>query len=430
MKIKTKKKTYAEVMALPRPEHKKPGRPWFVLRLLIRVLAIFDMLATRFTYTFHDRERLPKGPYLILMNHSSFIDLKIVSKIFFPMPYNIVCTTDGLVGKSWLMRRIGCIPTQKYVMDMTLIRDMKYALGTKKTSVLMYPEAGYSFDGCATTIPEGLGGLLKMLKVPVIMVTTQGAFSRDPLYNGLRLRKVKVSADVRCLFTAEQVAELSAEELSAGLKQAFTFDAFAWQQENGIEIKEPFRAIGLERILYKCSECGTEGQMIGEGAEIYCKACGKRHVLTTLGRLEATEGETRFAHIPDWYAWERQCVREEIERGEYSLDTKTKIAMLVDHKALYTVGEGRLTHGTDGFVLDGCDGQLHYEQKPLSSHSLNSDYFWYEIGDMISIGNRDALFYCFPETEGIVTKTRLAAEEIYKIKVAEKRGRVTSRSEK
>ena len=279
-------------------------------------------------------------------------------------------------------------------------------------------------------IPDGLGGLLKMLKVPVIMVTTQGAFSRDPLYNGLRLRKVKVSADVRCLFTAEQVAELSAEELSAGLKQAFTFDAFAWQQENGIEIKEPFRAIGLERILYKCSECGVEGQMIGEGTEIYCKACGKRHVLTTLGRLEATEGETRFAHVPDWYAWERQCVREEIERGEYSLDTKTKIAMLVDHKALYTVGEGRLTHGTDGFVLDGCDGQLHYEQKPLSSHSLNSDYFWYEIGDMISIGNRDALFYCFPETEGIVTKTRLAAEEIYKIKVAEKRVRVTSRSEK
>ena len=264
MKIKTKKKTYTEVMALPRPEHKKPGRPWFVLRLLIRILAIFDMLATRFTYTFHDREKLPKGPYLILMNHSSFIDLKIVSKIFFPMPYNIVCTTDGLVGKSWLMRRIGCIPTQKYVMDMTLIRDMKYALGTKKTSVLMYPEAGYSFDGCATTIPDGLGGLLKMLKVPVIMVTTQGAFSRDPLYNGLRLRKVKVSADVRCLFTAEQVAELSAEELSVGLKQAFTFDAFAWQQENGIEIKEPFRAIGLERILYKCSECGTEGQMIGE----------------------------------------------------------------------------------------------------------------------------------------------------------------------
>jgi len=29
------------------------------------------------------------------------------------------------------------------------------------------------------------------------------------------------------------------------------------------------------------------------------------------------------------------------------------------------------------------------------------------------------LYYCFPKKEGIVTKTRLAAEEIYKIRVAE-----------
>ena len=46
----------------------------------------------------------------------------------------------------------------------------------------------------------------------------------------------------------------------------------------------------------------------------------------------------------------------------------------------------------------------------------NSDYFWYEIGDMVCIGNKDALYYCFPEKEGIVTKTRLAAEELYKLK--------------
>lgn len=421
MKIKTKMKTYSQVMAMPRPKHSKPKRPWFILRLVIRVLAIRDMLVTGFRYSFPDRKRLPKGPYLILMNHSSFIDLKIVSKIFFPMPYGIVCTTDAMVGKSWLMKRIGCIPTQKYVTDLTLIRDMKHALNDKKLSVLMYPEAGYSFDGRATAIPENLGSLLKMLKVPVLMVTSRGAFGRDPLYNGLRLRRVRVSADVRCLFTAEQIAELPVEELNKGLEEAFGFDNFAWQYENRIEIDEPFRAIGLERILYKCPDCGAEGQMRGEGVEIVCHARGKRHVLNTLGRLEAVEGETRFPHIPDWYAWERQCVREEIERGEYGLDVDVDIAMLVDHKALYTVGSGRLIHNADGFALDGCDGELHYEQSPLASHSLNSDYFWYEIGDMVSIGNRDALYYCFPKREGIVTKTRLAAEELYKIKSAEMR---------
>ena len=34
-------------------------------------------------------EEAGPGPYLILMNHSSFIDLKIASRIFYPMPYNL-----------------------------------------------------------------------------------------------------------------------------------------------------------------------------------------------------------------------------------------------------------------------------------------------------------------------------------------------------
>jgi hypothetical protein len=80
-----------------------------------------------------------------------------------------------------------------------------------------------------------------------------------------------------------------------------------------------------------------------------------------------------------------------------------------------------LTHDSRGFVLTGADGKLSYEQKPLASYGLYSDYFWYEIGDMICIGNRDALYYCFPKKEGVVAKTRLAAEELYKIKSAEAR---------
>lgn len=421
MKIKTVKKSYDEVMALPKPKHKKPLRPWFVLRSVIRVLAMADMWQTKFTYTFPDKDKLPEGPYLILMNHSSFIDLKIVSKIFYPKPYCIVCTSDGLVGKRWLMRRIGCIPTQKFVTDMSLIRDMKYALEKKKLSVLMYPEASYTFDGRATPLPEKLGGLLKLLKVPVVMITTSGAFTRDPLYNGLRTRKVKVSADVKYLLSPEEIAEKSVPELDAVLKEAFTFDGFKWQKDNEVEIKESFRAEGLERILYKCCECGTEGRMLGKGEELVCLECGKKYHMTKFGQLEAIDGETRFPHIPDWYAWERECVKEEIEKGEYLFDTDVTIGMMVDYKAIYMVGEGHLTHTEKGFTLTGCDGKLNYEQKPLSSYGLYSDYYWYEIGDMICIGNKDALYYCFPKKDGVVAKTRIAAEEIYKIKSAEAR---------
>ncbi|MBO5248337.1 MAG: 1-acyl-sn-glycerol-3-phosphate acyltransferase [Clostridia bacterium] len=416
MKIKTKQLSYEKVMALPRPTHRRPLRPNLFFRCLIRVLSIPALLKTRFSFTSHRMEQAGEGPWLILMNHSCFLDLKIAYKIFFPKPFCVVSTTDGFVGMPWLMRWIGCIPTQKFVSDLTLIRDILHAIKENNTNVLMYPEAGYSFDGTATPLPRKLGVLLKKLDVPVVSVITEGAFHRDPLYNGLQKRKVKVSATVKCQLTQEEIRSKSVEELDAILDEEFTFDNFKWQQNNNIKIDEPFRADGLHRILYQCPHCGAEGKTEGKGTTLTCRACGKVYELTPYGKMSALTGETEFSHIPDWYRWQRDNVKMQISRGEYSLDTPVTIGVLVDHNALYMVGDGRLVHNADGFTLTGCDGKLHYTQPPLTSYTLNADYFWYEIGDVISIGDRKTLYYCFPKDSAVsVTKSRLATEELYKL---------------
>lgn len=59
---------------------------------------------------------------------------------------------------------------------------------------------------------------------------------------------------------------------------------------------------------------------------------------------------------------------------------------------------------------------LNYRQEPISSYSLYSDFFWYEIGDVICIGNDKVQYYCFPQNCGdVVAKARLACEELYKL---------------
>ena len=420
MKIRTQKKSYDTVMALPKAKRYKPLRPNFLLQCVIRLASLPDLWATKFKFTEHDMEKVKDEPCLILMNHSCFMDLMIMSRIFFPKRYAIVCTTDGFVGMEWLMRLLGCIPTQKFVSDVTLIRDMEYMLKQKKVSVLMYPEASYSFDGTATALPRKMGVLLKKLGVPVVTVTTHGAFTRQPLYNNLRKRKVKVTADVRCLVTAEELKTKTVRELDEMLDEVFTFDGFAWQKENGVEVKDDTRADGLERILYKCPHCGAEGEMLGKGITITCNHCKKVWEMDTLGQLKALEGETEFSHIPDWYAWERSEVRKELEEGTYSLETDVDIGVMVDYKAIYMVGEGHLSHGQEGFHLTGCDGKLEYSQGALSCYSLYADYYWYSIADVICIGNADALYYCFPKDGTSVAKTRMAAEELYKMKKVRK----------
>ena len=443
MKIKTAKMSYDEVLALPAPVHKKPMKQWFIFRVVLVLLSVWDLWTTHFTYRMINMERLKKDePCLVLMNHSSFIDLKIAARLLCTRPFHIVCTTDGFVGKNWLMRLIGCIPARKFMADVTLVRDMVYAVRELKSSVLMYPEASYSFDGTQTPLPESIGKCLKLLKVPVVMIRTHGAFARDPLYNNLQLRKVRVSADVEYLLSPEEIAAKSAQELNDFLQEKFTFDYFRWQQENNVRIKEAFRADGLNRMLYKCPRCKTEGQMSGQGTKILCKQCGKEYELTEYGylqdleknlpeqdsskeRVESEDGsqgteEIEFTHIPDWYKWERECVRQELVSGTYKLEMPVAIYMMVNTDRIYQVGEGVLTHSREGFHLTGCEGKLDYIQEPLASYSLYSDFYWYEIGDVISIGDERVQYYCFPEESGdIVAKTRLATEELYKLVKAE-----------
>ena len=427
MKIKTRKLSYDEVLKLPRLKHKKPLKPSRFLATVVRIVSAPTLKKIKFSYTTERMELVGKEPCLILMNHSSFTDMKLAFGIFYPRRMGIVTSVDamsGILGK--LMRWLGCTPTHKYVSDISLIRDIKYMLKENKTSVLMYPEAGYSFDGCATAIPSGLGSLLKRLDVPVVTVITQGAFHRDPLYNMLQIRDVKVSARVKCIATREELKEKSVEELDALIAEAFSFDNFAWQRDNKISIDVPFRADGLHRILYKCPHCNTENKMEGKGIALTCNSCGKRWEMDEYGQLCATEGATEYPHIPDWYAWQRACVRKEIEEGTYLLDTEVDISIQVNLDGVCDIGKGRLVHNLDGFHLTGADGKLDYKQSPIFSHTLYSDYYWYEIADVIGIGDNEFSYFCFPKENVSVTKARLATEELYKIK----RVRRSARTEK
>ena len=445
MKIKVTDKSYSEVLKLPKPVHKNPIRQRAIWRLIMRLASAGELKQTHFQCEKIGMEKR-KGtePCLYLMNHSSFTDLQIAATLLAGEQYHIVCTNDGLIGKAGLMRQIGCIPTRKFIMDLDLIKDMRYAVNQLGSSLLMYPEASYSFDGSETPLPESLGKCLKLLNIPVVMIKTEGAFLRDPLYNGLQKRQVNVKATMEYLISPEMTKEQSVEELNAILRKAFHYDHFRQQKAANVLVREKFRADGLHRVLYQCPACRQEGKMLGKGIEISCQACGKTYILQEDGTLKASENlsdlpadvlagenpkdislraeaeqedQTDFSYVTDWYRWERENVRKEILQNRYRMELDVKILVLADEKSMYHIGDGHLSHSADGFFLQSDDKILKYHQGPHDSYSLYADYFWYEIGDMICIGNTKYQYYCFPKEaeKCIVAKARLAAEEMYKM---------------
>ena len=216
-----------------------------------------------------------------------------------------------------------------------------------------------------------------MNKVPVVAVVHRGNHLYAPFWNFRSKRKVPMHTTFKLILTPEQIQEMSAEQINALLRQELSYDEYRYQKENGIRITEPYRAEGLHKVLYQCPHCLTEFQMDSKGAEIFCNHCGKRWVWHEDGNLEALEGETEFTHIPDWFNWERQQVRKQIEEGTYSFCDEVQVYSLPRIWRYIPLGKAKLTHTIeDGFQLEGFyRGERYYiNRRPEQTNRLHVEY--------------------------------------------------------
>ncbi len=359
-----------------------------------------------------------KPPYIMLSNHMYFIDFKLAAMGTLPHRVNNVVNIDGYYRRPWLMELIGSIGTRKFTTDLHMVKSINKVL--KRGDIMsMYPEARYSPCGTLSYLPEALGKLVKMNKVPVVAVVHHGNHLHSPFWNFRKKRKVPLHTTMTQVLTAEQVKAMSVDEINAALKEALWYDDYQYQKDNGILITEPFRAEGLHKVLYQCPACGKEHEMGSEGAEVFCRACGKRWLLKETGELEALSGDTEFSHVPDWFAWERTQVEAQIAAGTYSFEDEVEVYSLPRCWKFEKLGKATLRHTMDeGFVLEGHyrgqDYRIH--RNPLQTNSLHVeyDYCYVKPYDCVDISTENDSLYCYPLTRtDVVTKLAFATEILY-----------------
>ena len=359
-----------------------------------------------------------KPPYMLLSNHMYFVDFKLAAMGTLPHRVNNVVSIDGYYRRPWLMELIGSIGTRKYTMDLHLVKSINKVL--KRGDVLsMYPEARYSPCGILSFLPESLGKLVKMNKVPVVAVVHHGNHLHSPFWDFRRKRKVPLHTTMTQILTAEQVKSMSVSEINAALREGLWYDEYQYQKDNGILITEPFRAEGLHKVLYQCPACGVEHEMASEGTQIYCRHCGKRWQLKETGELEALTGETEFSHVPDWFMWERDQVEAQIAAGTYSFEDEVEIFSMPRCWKFEKLGKGKIRHTIEeGWVLEGHYRGEDYriQRQPIQQNALHIeyDYCYIRPEDCLDISTENDSFYCYPLTRtDVITKLAFATEILY-----------------
>ena len=359
-----------------------------------------------------------KPPYMMLSNHMYFVDFKLAAMGTLPHRVNNVVSIDGYYRRPWLMELIGSIGTRKYTMDLHLVKSINKVL--KRGDVLsMYPEARYSPCGILSFMPDSLGKLVKMNKVPVVAVVHHGNHLHSPFWNFRKKRNVPLHTTMTQILTAEQVKSMSVAEINAALREGLWYDDYQYQKDNGIRITEPFRAEGLHKVLYQCPACGVEHEMASEGAEIYCRHCGKRWQLKETGELEALTGETEFSHVPDWFMWQRDQVEAQIENGTYSFEDEVEVFSMPRCWKFEKLGKGKLRHTIDeGWVLEGhyngADYRVHRQPIQQNALHIEYDYCYIRPEDCLDISTENDSFYCYPlNRTDVITKLAFATEILY-----------------
>ncbi len=408
---------------------KYPIRQPMVITFLIRLVSRILLIGKEYRIEKVNMEGL-KPPYMLLSNHQYFIDFELTAVATYPHRVNNVVSIDGYYRRPWLLELIGAICTRKFTMDLHLVRSIRKV--TKRGDVLcMYPEARYSPCGVQSYIPDSLGLLIKRNRVPVVTVVHHGNYLHTPFWNYRKKRKVPHYTVLTQLLTVEQIDAMTPEEIMTALREALTYDEYRYQKENGILIKEPFRAEGLHKVLYHCPHCGVESQMDSKGSELFCKACGKKWFMGEDGALTALEGETEFSHIPDWFAWEREQVRLQVEQGTYAFEDEVDVYSLPRCWKFEHLGTAKLVHHPEqGFVLEGEYNGAPYriQRTPMQTNSLHIeyDYCYIKPFDCVDISTENDSFYCYPTRENVVTKLAFATEILYQM---EERKALESRKE-
>ena len=391
-------------------------RVWFIFALVLWIAAFIMTTINKVKIVKHNK--LPKKPYMVLSTHASMLDFYIAIRATFPRRPYWVSTVEEFVPRYFIFRRIGVLAKRKFTNDPKSAMRYLEVLKKRKKVLIFYPEARYSFDGECERIDKSLGRFIKTANVPVVFIKAHGDYLYCPQWSDRKNRKVKpITAEVSTVVDKYDLESMNAEEIQERIEGCFHMSEEEWMRKNNMTIPYVNRAVGLERILYKCPHCGTEFEMSSETHFLKCNHCGVTYDYLEDGRLKNTNGETKFDYPSKWYNWEKECVKKEVLDGTYHFEDDVRVEKLMGAGIGFVPLEGNyhLTHDIkEGIICKGVDNDFIFHRTSLQSFAIHIEYNFENKGAFLELADNDDTYFIYPLNKASnLTKIHFAVEHIY-----------------
>jgi 1-acyl-sn-glycerol-3-phosphate acyltransferase len=334
-----------------RAKIKKPnGALYFIVYILVYpfLKVFFRLKVDRSGYS------PPKGPFVVVSNHQSFMDFLLAMLAVYPRRLNAVAAQKFFFYRplDWLLPVMGCIPKNLFDPD---ARSVMGALSVVKRGgrLLLFPEGRCSTDGVYAGIHKATGKLVGRLQVPVVSCHIEGAYICMPFWRkGFRRGCIRVT--LANLFSSDDTQTLDVDEINRRIDERLSGGDTAPPVGPFRVFRAGKLAEGLENILYWCANCGREFSLETSGDTIRCTGCGIAAVMGRDAKLAPVPGSAVPGSVQEWYKGQAAYTEQLLYDGMEPVKTVVSVRMCLNPgMGLEPCGEGELSLDSSGWHYDG-----------------------------------------------------------------------------
>ena len=289
--------------------YKRHCRYWKIIHVIGELL-----VKIKFGYKYKKikTEELPET-YIVLANHLTDFDPIFVGVSFEKQMYFVASehiSRWGFVSK--LINHIFApITRYKGTTAASTVMEMIRKVREGKC-VCMFAEGARSWDGVTAYIQPATGKVIKSAKCALVTYRIEGGYFVSPNWSEGGTRRGTINGHLVNVYTKEQIASMSVEEINKVIATDLHEDAYERQLATPMKYKGKQTAVKLENLLFICPKCGAIDSMHSKKDTVSCDKCDLTFTYNEYAMLDGISQKT----VKDLYAWQKEQIIQAAASGE------------------------------------------------------------------------------------------------------------------
>lgn len=302
-------------------------------------------------------------PCIVLCNHGSFYDFIWTGKMLMKYkPHYVVARMYfGHKILRYILDRTGALPKSMFTNDVESAKNCVKVINNGEMLVMM-PEARLSTVGLFEDIQDTTIKFIHKMAVNIYTIQANGSYLAKPKWADKFRKGSVIEVELNKLYSAEEVKNLSFEEVKLGIEKAIGYNEWEWLENNkDISYKSKTIAHGLENVLCVCPKCHKKHSLKTDKNIITCESCDLKVEVDNRYQLSGVE----FKNIAEWHNWQTEVFRQEIKENEdFKLESEVELRHLSKDGKSCTrhAGNGKCVFDKTGLKYTGTQDGVEIEK--------------------------------------------------------------------